>query len=206
MKATAKYLFDENFAAGDPTITLVEHERRRADAESQAQRKGFAAGQQQAKTEAAERAAAALALIAGGMDKLERALSAIEARLETEAVEVAVAVAAKLAPELIAREPLSEIAALATESFRHLVATPHVVVRVGADIYDDAKQKLEDIAQGRGFEGRLVVQAEAGMAAGDCRIEWDEGGVTRDPEATRAAIDDVVARYVAARLAAVAGA
>src|SRR6476469_3259827 len=179
MKATAKYLFDENFAAGDPTITLVEHERRPA---------------------------AALALIAGGMDKLERALSAIEARLETEAVEVAVAVAAKLAPELIAREPLAEIAALATESFRHLVATPHVVVRVGADIYDDAKQKLEDIAQSRGFEGRLVVQAEAGMAAGDCRIEWDEGGVTRDPEATRAAIDDVVARYVAARLAAVAGA
>jgi flagellar assembly protein FliH len=107
---------------------------------------------------------------------------------------------------LIAREPLAEIAALATESFRHLVATPHVVVRVGADIYDDAKQKLEDIAQSRGFEGRLVVQAEAGMAAGDCRIEWDEGGVTRDPEATRAAIDDVVARYVAARLAAVAGA
>ena len=52
---------------------------------------------------------------------------------------MAVAVAAKLAPELIAREPLAEIAALATESFRHLVATPHVVVRVGADIYDDGQ-------------------------------------------------------------------
>ena len=34
----------------------------------------------------------------------------IEARLETEAVEVAVAVAAKLAPELIAREPLMKAA------------------------------------------------------------------------------------------------
>ena len=51
-----------------------------------------------------------------------------------------------------------------------------------------------------------MVLAEAGMAAGDCRIEWADGGVTRDPAATRAAIDDVVARYVAARLAAVAGA
>ena len=46
MKATAKYLFDEDFATGEkPTITLVEAERRRADAESQAYRKGFAAGQ-----------------------------------------------------------------------------------------------------------------------------------------------------------------
>ena len=34
MKATAKYLFDVDFAAGEkPTITMVEHERRRADAE-----------------------------------------------------------------------------------------------------------------------------------------------------------------------------
>lgn len=34
MKATAKYLFDEDFASGEkPTITMVEHERRRADAE-----------------------------------------------------------------------------------------------------------------------------------------------------------------------------
>ena len=49
---------------------------------------------------------------------------------------MAVAVAGKLAPELIAREPFAEISALATECFRHLVATPHVVVRIGADIYD----------------------------------------------------------------------
>ena len=32
MKAAAKYLFDESFASGEkPTITMVEHERRRVD-------------------------------------------------------------------------------------------------------------------------------------------------------------------------------
>lgn len=207
MTARARFLFDEDFAAGDkPTITLVEHERRRADAESQAHRKGFTAGQAQAMTEATERIASAMTVIATGLDRLERALGAVEARLETEAVDVAVAVACKLAPELVAREPLAELAALATESFRHLVETPQVIVRVGPDIYDAARQKLEDIAKGRGFEGRLVVQAEEGMAPGDCGIEWAEGGVIRDPAATRAAIDDVVARYVAARIAAAEGA
>jgi flagellar assembly protein FliH len=202
MKATAKYLFDEDFASGEkPTITMVEHERRRADAEAQAHRKGFAAGETKAQNDAAERTAAALGLIADGLERLDRALTGIEARLETEAVQVAVAVGAKLAPELIARQPFAEISALATECFVHLVKTPHVVLRIGADIYETAKDKLEEIARARGFEGRLVVLSDASMAPGDCRIEWADGSVARDQAATLATIDDVVGRYVAARTA-----
>ena len=193
MKSTAKYLFDDDFSASEkPTITLVEAERRRVDAESQAYRKGFAAGQAQAQGDA-------LAVIADGMERLDKALAGIEARLETEAVEVAVAVAGKLAPELIAREPFAEISALATESFNHLVKAPHVVVRIGTEAFESAKVKLDEIAHTRGFEGRLVVLSDQAMAPGDCRIEWADGGVARDRAATLATIDDVVARYVAAR-------
>jgi len=74
-----------------------------------------------------------------------------------------------------------------------------VVVHVGADVYDGAKHKLDEIAQARGFEGRLAVHSDAAMAPGDCRIEWTDGGVVRDREAIHTTIDDVVARYVAAR-------
>jgi flagellar assembly protein FliH len=200
MKATAKYMFDEDFATGEkPTITVVEAERRRVDAESQAYRNGFAAGQAQAQGEAIQRVATALGLIGDGLERLDRALTGIEVRLETEAVEVAVAVAAKLAPQLIAREPFAEVSALANECFHQLVTTPHIVVRVGADIFETAKDKLEEIARSRGFEGRLMVLSDSGMAPGDCRIEWADGGVNRDQAATLSAIDDVVGRYVAAR-------
>jgi len=200
MKATAKYLFDEDFASGEkPTITMVEHERRRADAESQAYRSGFTAGEEQAQQEAAQRIAAALAVIADGLARLDAALTSIEKRLETEAVEVAVAVAAKLAPALIAREPYAEISALATECFHHLVSTPHVAVRVGADLYDTAKEKMEEIAHTRGFEGRLAVMSDESLAPGDCRIEWADGGVIRDQSATASAIDEMVGRYISAR-------
>jgi len=200
MKASAKYLFDEDFASGaKPTITLVEAERRRADAESVAYRNGFAAGQAQAQSETSQATASALARIADGLTRIERALEGIETRLESEAVEVAVAVASKLAPELIAREPFAEISALATDCFQQLVKTPHIAVRIGADIHDMARSLLEEMARMRGFEGRLVVEADAALAPGDCRIEWSEGGVTRDRAATLAAIDEVVARYIAAR-------
>lgn len=204
MATKAKYLFDEDFATGEkPTITLVEAERRRADAESQAYRKGFSAGEAKAQGEVAQRIAAALAVIADGLDRLNRALDGIEARLETEAVEVAVAVAGKLAPELIAREPMAEIAALATDCFRHLVTTPHIAVRVGADIHEAAKRELEGIASARGFEGRLLVTADESLTPGDCRIEWANGGINRDRAAVLSTIEDVVGRYVAARNAAV---
>ena len=199
MKATAKYMFDEDFATGEkPTITVIEAERRRQDGEAQAYRNGFAAGQAKTQGEAAQRAAAALAVIADSMQRLDRALSGIEARLETEAVEVAVAVAAKLAPQLIARQPFEEISALATECFHQQVATPHIVVHIAADIYDIAKERLEEIARARGFEGRLMVNADPATAPGDCRIEWADGGIIRNQSATLSAIDEAVGRYVAA--------
>ncbi len=201
MKATsAKYMFDEDFATGErPTITVVEAERRRADAESLAYRNGFAAGLAQAQGDTAQLAADALARLADGLAGIDRALKGIEARLEAEAVEVAVAVAGKLAPQLIAREPFAEISALATDCFHHLVKTPHVVVHVGSAIHTEAKAKLEAIAQGRGFEGRLVVLIDDTMAPGDCRVEWADGGLKRDEAATLTVINDMVGRYVAAR-------
>ena len=193
-------MFDEDFASGvKPTISVVEAERRRQDAEAQAYRKGFAAGQAQAQGEAAQRASIALAQVANTLERLDRALSGIEARLETEAVEVAVAVAAKLAPKLIAREPFAEISALATECFHQLVNTPHVEVRIAGDIYEVAKSQLEEIARARGFDGRLMLTADPAMAPGDCRIEWADGGVVRDQATTLSAIDELVGRYVAAR-------
>jgi len=45
MKTSAKFLFEKGYATGEkPIITMVEHERRRADAKPQADRKGFTPG------------------------------------------------------------------------------------------------------------------------------------------------------------------
>ena len=44
-----------------------------------------------------------------------------------------------------------------------------------------------------------MVQSDRASGAGDCRIEWADGGVTRDACRDDVAIDEVVARYVAAR-------
>jgi flagellar assembly protein FliH len=204
MRATAKYLFDDDFArAGDakPAVALAEHAAKVKEAEAAAFNRGFAAGTAEAKAAAETRAAAALERIASALDGLNKGLSGIAAGLESESVAVAVAVARKLAPELVAREPFAEIEALAAGCFQHLVATPQVMVRVNAALQQTARERLAEIARACGLDSRLVVLAEPGIAPGDCRIEWADGGINRDSAATEAAIDAAVRRYLGARRA-----
>jgi flagellar assembly protein FliH len=200
MSAPVKFLFEDDFTGGNdrrakPTVPLEKHEADVAQAQTEGYRNGLIAAE--AKIEG--RTAAACERIAQGIATLTQGLQAIEARLEAESVEVAVAVARKLAPELIAAEPLTEIAALAASCFRQLIAAPHVVVRIAEAIYDVAQPRLQEIVRLHGFEGRLVVLAEPGIALGDCRIEWADGGLARDRAATETAIAEAVGRYVAGR-------
>jgi flagellar assembly protein FliH len=205
MGAPAKFLFDVDFAKGgdrkpvEPTVTLAEHMLKLAEAEAAAHGRGYAEAQTDAKVEADRRMAEALERIAANLGKASEALQTIETRLECEAVEVAVAVARKLAPALIAREPFAEISTLASDCFRELVASPHIAVRVNDALYAPAREKLDDIVRANSFQGRLVVLAEPDIAIGDCRIEWADGGITRDMAATEAAVDTAVASYVSAR-------
>src|SRR5215510_8678917 len=199
MASPAKFLFDNDFASGrggKPTISLAEHADKVAQAETAAHARGFA----EAQATAEQRAAVALERIAGLLQGLDRSLAAVHARLETEAVEVAVSVARKLVPALIAREPLAEISALASECFRHLVASPHVVVRVSDALHAAARERLDEIIRSLGLESRLVILGEPEIAPGDCRIEWADGGICRDSAAVAAAIDQAVTRYISARL------
>ena len=202
MSAPAKFLFDLDFAAGaerEATIPLSEHALKLAEAETAAHRRGYADAQTDAKVESDRRIAHALERIAVNLGEANAALQTIEARLECEAVEVAVAVARKLAPALIECEPFAEIAALAGGCFRELITSPHIAVRVNDSLYAAACEQLDTIARTHGFEGRMVVLGEPGIASGDCRIEWADGGVNRDKAAADAAIGEAVTRYVGAR-------
>jgi flagellar assembly protein FliH len=203
MAAPAKFLFVVDFAspdkAGAPAITPAEIAEKVANAEAQAYRAGFDAAQREAKAESDRRAALALEEIGVAIKGIASRFSGIEARMETEAVDVAVAVARKLCGELIAAEPLGEITGLVSDCFSHLVSTPHLVVRIHDSLYEAAREKIERLAAQSGFEGRLVILAEPEIATGDCRIEWADGGVVLERAAIEAKINELVGRYMASR-------
>ena len=202
MGAPAKYLFELDFAAGNRpanSVALAEHKTQLAEAETRGYANGFAAAHAEAQSDTARRLSAALERVSQELTTITQGLALVEGRLEAEAVEVASAVARKLAPELLQREPLAEITALVSDCLRHLTAAPHVVIRVSEGIYAQAREKLESIASSLGFAGRLVVMAEAGMMNDDCRVEWADGGLVRNRAQMDSVIADTVGRYLAAR-------
>lgn len=203
MAAPAKFLFDMDFSAPDKTrerpATPSEIAQKIAAAEARAYRDGYEAGQREAKAESDRRTALALEEIGIAIKGIAARFSGIETRMETEAVDVAVAVARKLCNELISREPLGEIAGLVRDCFSHLVSAPHLVVRINEQLYEAARERIERLAKQSGFEGRLVILAEPEVASGDCKIEWADGGVVLERAAIEARINELVGRYMASR-------
>lgn len=202
MGAPAKFLFDTDFSAPDKARerpTQAEVAQRIAKAEARAHRDGYEAGQRDAKAESDRRSALALEEIKITMQGIAARFAGIETRMETEAVDVAVAVARKLCSELVTAEPLGEIVGLVRDCFSHLVSTPHLVVRINDALYESAHERIERMARQGGFQGRLVILAEPEIATGDCRIEWADGGVVLERAAIEAKISDLVGRYIASR-------
>ncbi|ALK10355.1 FliH/SctL family protein [Blastochloris viridis] len=208
--AKARFLFDTDFGApkqeAEPRIPLADHDAAVAAAEA----RGHARGRAEA---IAERVAETERQIAFGLDRVAdafcrvlAALPPIEARLEREAVDVAVAVARKLSTALIAREPMAELTTLIADCFAELRSTPHIVVRVNDALLAPLKERLDRLASEAGFTGRLVLLAEPSIAVGDGRVEWADGGVVLDSAATLAKVDELVQRFIAARATANAAA
>lgn len=207
MGAPAKFLFDVDFAAPakDPNagkehvLSAEEIAQQIADAEARSYRAGFDAAQREAKVLSDRQMAQALAGIESSVATIARNFATAENRMETEAIEVALAVARKLCTELMAAEPLTEVTALVSDCFRHLTSTPHIVVRINDSLYERARERIEQLARRSGFEGRLVILAEPDIPTGDCKIEWADGGVTLDRAAIETKINELVGRYLASR-------
>ena len=203
MAQPAKFLFDTDFSAPEKTreraTTAAEIAQKVAAAEAAAYRNGYEAAQREAKVEADRRVAAALEQINIHLQGIAARYAGIETRMETEAVDVAVAVARKLCAALVAAEPLGEITGLVRDCFAHLVSTPHLVLRINDSLYEAAHDKIEKLAKQSGFEGRLVILAEPEIETGDYRIEWADGGVVLERAAIDAKINELVGRYMASK-------
>jgi flagellar assembly protein FliH len=187
-----RFLFDVEFDRGGSVSGKA-----LAAVESEAFKRGQAAGEADANARIERRLAAVIGQSAERMGDLAKKFATLESRLETEAVEVAVAIARKLAPALIAREPVTEIEALVIDVLSHVRSAPHVVVRVAEDLLEPAGSRLKQIADQRGFANRLVLLPAPDLNADEVRIEWADGGVERDRDAIEARIAEAVSRYLA---------
>ena len=84
------------------------------------------------------------------------------------AIDFALALARKLAGDALDASRSPAIADAAAPAFQHLRGVPHFVVRVNDDLVEPVDALLEQLAEERGFEGRLVTLGDPDMEPGTC--------------------------------------
>lgn len=214
MAAPARFLFDTDFSApatradAVPATVMVpepEHLARLAAAEEAAYQRGLAAGRESAEAQAADRTAREAMRLSDEAQRLASAAQSIlavldteRARIEADAMRLAETVAIKIAGSLVERQPRERILGLLEDCFAPLRAAPHLVIRLSDLDAEPIQNQLRRLVSERGFEGRLVVLGEPGMARGDCRIEWADGGIVLDHAAVIAGIEAAIARHLMA--------
>ncbi len=160
---------------------------------------GFEAGEQGVNARAAKQLAAAAGALGDRVAALSASLDDMKKQALAEAVDLAAAIAHKLAASLIDAQPVAEIEALVSECLATLDGVPHLVIRCHTEVADAVRQVAMQHIETSGFSGRLIVMGDPEIALGDCRLEWVDGGLVRDRAATAAEIDRRIAAFLAAR-------
>lgn len=158
---------------------------------------GDAAGRAAVANDANVRLANALDRIAAGVGNLIAGRDALNAARRDQPVHIALAIVRKLFPELSRRGGAMEVEGMVRTCLTELMDEPRLVVRCAEDIVGPVRERLEAVSGGS-FGAKLMVLGEPGMAPGDCRIEWAEGGAERSTAALMAEVEACAARLLEA--------
>lgn len=122
------------------------------------------------------------------------------AELGDTAVQVALAVCAKMLPRMMARHGGDEIEDLIRHCLADLMEEPRVVIRVADDMLDDLHERSTRLKAETGFPGTFVLLADSDLATGDARVEWADGGAERLAGQVWRDVEQAIARVQAGEL------
>jgi len=199
MAPQQKFTFDTEFlgkedrqapaarARQKQTLTTEELERIRTEARLQGENCAHARN-----IEALERSIAVLTI------SVRAALSQSHAEIETlraEAARLALVMARKIASAALAALPAGDVEIALCQAMHQAIGEPRITLRTSAAVAEAIEPRLAGIAHQEGYDGRIMVAAEPGMKAGDCRIEWRGGGAERSEQAIEDALTALISQH-----------
>ncbi len=206
MNSSTKYLFDRSF---EPDV-LAEQARLAetppeppppsfSEAElAQARDAAYMAGLMQGRAEMAESQNQQLVLLLQHLSQLLQQLSHRVQHIGTtqqhQAMQAAMAIARKLLPSFISRHGGAELEPIFAQALSELRHEPRLLIRLADSDLAALQPKLEAMAGALAFSGQLVWLADSSLHAGDCRIEWADGGLERQTEPLWLSIEHILQR------------
>ena len=194
-----KFMFDRSF---DGAASANKSERPRGpvtlkpeqlDAlKQEAFEQGFASGKSTGIEEHIQQQTRLIEHIDAKLANLISNLSALQKEQDEQLRQTILAVAKKLLPSFIERNGIEEIRAMLSEIIAEMVHEPRLVVRVHDNEFDTINTKIHEITVQKAYAGKVVVLADVEIARGDCRVEWADGGIERNVQATWHNIEQVL--------------
>jgi flagellar assembly protein FliH len=188
MNAPVRYLFD-NRLDEEQAPPPVAHERveamKAAHAREieEARRAAFDEGRAQGEREAGEKAenrlAQTLEELLTRTHEREEKLQAELAAINRQAMELAVAVAGKLAGSLLSRYPQEAVEGFFAQCLSLLPQQASLQIHLPSDLAAVMGPRLEAMLAREGRRCSLNLVADEDMENGDCRIIWRDGGIER---------------------------
>lgn len=158
----------------------------------------FAAGKQEGEKEAADatdlKISDALAAVEEGLSEIFRIQEETNETMLKNAISVATTVVRKLFPSLNETNALGEVENLVVTTLEKVMDEPKITIHVAEELRPGLEQRIDSLI--KGYEGKLKVLGDGGMALGDCRIEWSEGGAERNTDAMWKEIDLIIERNI----------
>ncbi|WP_242139753.1 FliH/SctL family protein [Sphingomonas sp. TREG-RG-20F-R18-01] len=149
---------------------------------------GFEAGLVHARADRETALLAAIDALNAGVEAMTDDLGETRAHLARDAAELARVAATQLAAHTLALAPTAPIDAAIGRALAQVSRGTELVVRVHPDLLSDVTDRITlRQAQDR-RRLNLHVEADASLAPGDARIDWDEGGLYLDRAAREAVV------------------
>jgi len=171
-------------------IAHADHLRLVEEAKAAAFQMGVEEGKRQQADHEAQRLASCFDALVSRIEIATIEMRRLESNARKEALDFAKLFASKLAGKMIETAPMQPIEATARAIFNDVRGTPHLAIRVAPSLVDTCKTRISLLMRENGIEAKLFVFPDPDIPAGDCRIEWADGGIVRD----RAKLETLVDR------------
>ena len=192
-----KFTFDTEFAGSENRPTPAARARQKQTLtneeveilQARARSEGESAAAVRA-TQALDRTVAALTIaVRAALDTSHAEIEAVRA----EACELALAMAKRIAPAALAALPEGDVEIALRQAMHQAIGETRITLRAAPVVIEALQARLDDIAHEEGYDGRVMIAADATMTGADCRIEWRGGGAERREAVIEEALTALIA-------------
>ena len=153
-----------------------------------ARRDGFEAGLGQARKERDTALLAACDALHAGLEQFEDEFATMERAMQRESAALTLVAANLLAARATELVPVQAIDEALGRALQQVGRGPRLLVRVHPELEDAMNERVAARVLSERRKMSLTIVPDAGVAIGDASIVWDEGSLSLDAVARRAAV------------------